>query len=64
MNSRDCKLCSGETASITDDQFNIIYHSCRTCGYIFTDDKDHLNPDDEKRHYNSTTIDLCLAVFP
>lgn len=48
-----CKICNEATYELNDKQFDIVYHRCTRCGFIYEDPKFHLNLNDEKSEYDS-----------
>lgn len=48
-----CKICNSDSYILLDEQFNIEYHRCKECGFIYADPLSHLVPGDEKKEYSS-----------
>jgi len=48
-----CKICKQETYIIYDEQFQIEYHRCKNCGFIYEDPAYHISFNDEKKEYDT-----------
>lgn len=48
-----CKICSSETYILYDAQFNMDYHRCKVCGFIYEDPKHHMSHHSEKEEYGT-----------
>ncbi len=46
-----CKICSGETNQLLDVQFEHMYFYCKTCHFVFIEDKHHVSFEAEKEIY-------------
>lgn len=62
-----CKICSGETYLLYDEQFKHDYYRCKNCGFIYEDPKHHVSLDDERneydRHNNSIEDEGYVNMF-
>jgi hypothetical protein len=47
-----CKICGSETYELFDTQFEIIYHRCKKCLFIYEDPKFHISSQKELEEYN------------
>jgi len=47
-----CKICHEKTYELLDVQFNIIYHRCTACGFIYQDVESHMPLALEKKEYD------------
>ena len=47
----DCKICSGETNQLLDVQFEHMYFYCKTCHFVFIEDKHYVSFETEKEIY-------------
>lgn len=47
-----CKICGSETYELYDAQFEIIYHRCKKCLFVYEDPKFHISSQDELEEYN------------
>ncbi len=54
-----CIICKSETYEIDDKQFQIIYHRCMKCGFIFQGSKYHVSFEQERKiyEYHNNSID-------
>ncbi|MBN2797064.1 MAG: class I SAM-dependent methyltransferase [Clostridia bacterium] len=48
----DCKICGSKTYPIHDVQFDIIYHRCTSCLFVYEDSKFHISIEKELEEYN------------
>lgn len=48
----NCKICSGETYLLFDEQFKHEYYRCLSCGFIYEAPKHHVSFEDEKKEYD------------
>ncbi len=51
-----CKICSGETNQLLDVQFEHMYFYCKTCHFVFIEDKHHVSFEAEKRYMSYMKI--------
>jgi len=49
----NCKICNGKTYILFDEQFQMDYHRCLNCDFIYEDPKHHMGYDDEKKEYDT-----------
>lgn len=47
-----CKICGAGTTPFLDPQFNVIYHECGKCEFIFKDDRAVVSAEEEQREYD------------
>lgn len=59
MLERLCKICSRDVRTIYDRQFDINYYYCHNCGFLFTDEKKILLPEQERNRYQCHTNTLA-----
>lgn len=48
-----CKICNSETYELFDEQFDMIYHRCKSCSFIYEDPNHHVSYDVEKNEYDT-----------
>lgn len=62
-----CLICNNETYALNDKQFNVIYHRCKICDFIFLDRKYIVSFNEEKEiyeyHNNSIEDEGYVAMF-
>ena len=49
----DCRICGGHTHPLVDDELDVTYDVCQTCGFIYKQPLYHLGLDAEKSRYLS-----------
>jgi SAM-dependent methyltransferase len=47
-----CKICGNETISYQHPKFNMTFHECKHCEFIFKDQSNYLSLDEELNAYN------------
>jgi len=62
-----CKICNSDCYLIYDQQFEIDYHRCKSCGFIYEDPKFHVSFNEElneyKTHNNSIEDEGYVNMF-
>jgi len=48
-----CKICNSNTYIIYDEQFDMDYHRCEKCAFIYEDPKHHIDLSNEKAEYDT-----------
>lgn len=48
-----CKICNSDTYVLYDEQFDMDYHRCTSCGFIYEDPKHHYTEVKEKEEYGT-----------
>jgi len=47
-----CKICSQDTRTIFDPQYDHNYYYCNNCEFVFLDESKIVRPDQEKKEYS------------
>ncbi|HMA68937.1 MAG TPA: class I SAM-dependent methyltransferase [Candidatus Mcinerneyibacterium sp.] len=47
-----CKICGSSTISFFDNQLNILFFSCKKCGFIFKNPSSYISRKEELKQYN------------
>lgn len=63
----NCLICSSDTYVLDDKQFNIIYHRCKSCDFIYMDRESVVSFKEERKvyelHNNSIEDEGYVAMF-
>ncbi len=52
MKNKSCIICGHETTSFKHPRFDIVFHECDFCEFIFKDEKNHITHDEELMVYD------------
>src|SRR5690554_3859088 len=47
-----CKICGKQTISYKHPKFDMTFHECKYCEFIYKDESNYLSYDDELKAYN------------
>ncbi|MGM0396684.1 MAG: class I SAM-dependent methyltransferase [Bacillota bacterium] len=49
----DCKICGGETKEFHHEKFDMIFHQCNSCSFIWKDSSHHVSLEEEFKIYEN-----------